>query len=119
MTQVQKQVGRGMFSDIATLTVKNDLTYAFEGKILTQAEMLQVKASDGEPRFRLMCDERGRLSGWPEATLADRTNPLYPIKSEQALAAEFARRRKAEGHFRGRHVPKAVDRSRTWIHAEV
>ncbi len=70
-------------------------TYAVDGEVMKQGDVLKLKRPDGELRFALLNAIVGALPG----TLVCRSNPLNRLQSIEAAEAEFARRRQSEGHF--------------------
>jgi hypothetical protein len=72
-------------------------TYEFEGRVLTQAEILSVLTPCGHERF-VEIDRANAKISVPYGTLADKMNPLRPIRSLEAQEREHQLRRQSEGH---------------------
>lgn len=71
-----------------------DGTYLVDGVKMTLEDMLAVKTPCGQQRYGLLDVSVGK----PLGTLYDRTNPLRPVMSEEAIEADRQVRRKQEGH---------------------
>jgi hypothetical protein len=78
----------------AVVVASVEQTYEFEGAIMTQAEMFAVMTPCGHERFVELHHSRGE----PYGTLADKMNPLRPIRSIEAQEREHQLRRQREGH---------------------
>jgi hypothetical protein len=78
----------------AVVVASVEQTYEFEGKIMTQPEMLAIMTPCGHERFVELHHSRGE----PYGTLADKMNPLRPVKSREAQQREHHLRRQKEGH---------------------
>ncbi|MBY0538264.1 hypothetical protein K2P47_02605 [Patescibacteria group bacterium] len=87
-----KNAKKSQSTEVAVRTVEQ--TYEFEGKIMTLAEMFTVVTPCGHERFVELHHSRGE----PYGTLADKLDPLRPIKSREQQQLEHKQRRQREGH---------------------